>query len=200
MFKFTQTQPDEQLFGDVQQLNALSGEQAAAVAGVLVSHLAGEGAQQAGDLPAELDACARAQAVPPAAMRAIVRGLLYVLKEAQRSNLTPASLYEDLVQLGVGEEQAKVVGQRWKASSSTLAKSVFGQTLTVNQLVDMKWRFGVTTANTERDKVGAAFMQFKFVLDKGNGKENVHMEMTLHQFYEFLQQMEQAKSALDYFS
>ena len=59
----------------------------------------------------------------------------------------------------------------------------------------------VTTANTERDKVGAAFMQFKFVLNKGNGtQENIHVEMTLPQFYEFVHQMEQAKTHLDFFA
>jgi hypothetical protein len=114
--------------------------------------------------------------------------------------VSAAHVKEDLVALGMGDAHAGMVAGKWKANFLRLSRSVMGHTLIVNEVSDMKWRFGVTTANTARDKVGAAFMQFNFVLDKGAGvKENVHMEMTLPQFYEFVHQMETAKQHLDFF-
>lgn len=81
-----------------------------------------------------------------------------------------------------------------------MTRGAIGNTLVVNQVVDMSWRFGVTTASDELQKVGSTFLQLKLVLDKGNDqKENVHMELTLPQFYQFLNDMEQAKANLDYF-
>lgn len=77
----------------------------------------------------------------------------------------------------------------------------FSLSLTISSFFSCCGENTVTTANTERDKVGAAFMQFKFVLNKGNGtQENIHVEMTLPQFYEFVHQMEQAKTHLDFFA
>ncbi|XP_077862236.1 COMM domain-containing protein 7-like [Saccoglossus kowalevskii] len=70
----------------------------------------------------------------------------------------------------------------------------------INQLVDMEWKFGVTAANSEINKVGNTFLQLKLVVNKGNRTENVYMELTLPQFYSFLHEMEKAKSSLEYFS
>jgi len=49
-------------------------------------------------------------------------------------------------------------------------------------------------------KVGASFLQIKMVLDKGNNTtEDVHLELSLPQFYEFLAQMQKAKANLEFF-
>jgi hypothetical protein len=100
---------------------------------------------------------------------------------------------------------------------------MIGATLMVNQLVDMEWKFGVTASNrfhyffvfffvkdysnhfqinnSDMAKVGASFLQIKMTLDKGNTTtEDVHLELTLPQFYEFLAQMQKAKANLDFFS
>ena len=99
----------------------------------------------------------------------------------------------------------------------SLSRLAAGQSLTVNQLVDMEWRFGVTAADSDMKKVGNTFLQLKLVLDKGVGTEEVFMgkfynynwlgevfiflftELTLPQFYSFLHQMEKAKASLEYF-
>ncbi len=51
----------------------------------------------------------------------------------------------------------------------SLSRLAAGQSLTVNQLVDMEWRFGVTAADSDIKKVGNTFLQLKLVLDKGVG-------------------------------
>ena len=55
--------------------------------------------------------------------------------------------------------------------------------------------------SNDLEAVGATFLQLKLVIDKGAGDtEDVHMELTLPQFYEFLGQMEKAKSHVDMLS
>ncbi len=50
-----------------------------------------------------------------------------------------------------------------------MSKTMMAQTLNVNQVVDLGWKFGVTAANNDVGKVGQSFLQLKLVLDKGNG-------------------------------
>lgn len=50
-----------------------------------------------------------------------------------------------------------------------------GQTLSVNQLVDMEWRFGVTASSNEVQRVGSSFLQLRLLINKGNAKEEVFM-------------------------
>uniref|UniRef100_A0A673K8M6 COMM domain-containing protein 7-like n=1 Tax=Sinocyclocheilus rhinocerous TaxID=307959 RepID=A0A673K8M6_9TELE len=81
-----------------------------------------------------------------------------------------------------------------------LSRLAVGQTLMVNQLVDMEWKFGVTVGTSELQKTGNIFLQLKLVIRKGNKTENVYMELTLPQFYNFLHEMERAKASMDCFS
>ena len=74
----------------------------------------------------------------------------------------------------------------------------------------------VTASNNEMAKVATTFIHLKLVLDKGNGQlESVPMggwscrgatdfcalwcvELSIAQFYQFLQEMEKAKSIIDF--
>ncbi len=69
---------------------------------------------------------------------------------------------------------------QWKANLLSLSRLAAGQSLTVNQLVDMEWRFGVTAADSDMKKVGNTFLQLKLVLDKGVGTEEVFMGKLLY--------------------
>uniref|UniRef100_A0A4W5QBV2 COMM domain containing 7 n=1 Tax=Hucho hucho TaxID=62062 RepID=A0A4W5QBV2_9TELE len=73
-----------------------------------------------------------------------------------------------------------------------LSRLAVGQTLMVNQLVDMEWKFGGKTNNLR--------IELKLVIRKGNSTENVYMELTLPQFYNFLHEMERNKASMDCFS
>lgn len=75
-----------------------------------------------------------------------------------------------------------------------MSRVAAGQSLAVNQLVDMEWRFGgelcvhvyivqsemvhtlsVTAADSDMNKIGNSFLQLKMVLNKGSGTEEVFM-------------------------
>ena len=89
----------------------------------------------------------------------------------------------------------------WKKKFVQLSRTAITQTLMVNQLVDMEWKFGITAANDDLGKVGQSWLQLKLVLDKGNNTtEDVLLELTLPQFYEFLNEMQKAKANMEYFS
>jgi hypothetical protein len=124
---------------------------------------------------------------------------------------------------GLPAAHAEQVASLWRGQVLELSRTAISATLTVNELVDMEWKFGVTVGTDEIEKVsscvgwlrflthavapvarccvqmGATFLQLRMVIDKGSGvRENVLMELSLPQFYDFLSQMEKAKTFVDF--
>jgi hypothetical protein len=57
------------------------------------------------------------------------------------------------------------------------------------------------TPTPTRPQIGSTFLQLKMVVDKGAGRtEDVFMELSLPQFYDFLSQMEKARTYVDFLS
>nr|CAD7576382.1 unnamed protein product [Timema californicum] len=70
---------------------------------------------------------------------------------------------------------------------------------TMLKVVDVDWKFGVTAASSEDNQLGTTYLHIKFMVESGDGKvENVFMEMTLAQFYDFLHQLEKAKEMAEW--
>lgn len=133
-------------------------------------------------------------------LRNLMKSVLLVPQGALKKNLTADQIKEDLLTLGLNGEKAAHFSQQWGEHYAALTRLALGQTLMVNQLVDMEWKFGVTVGTSEIQKVGTVFLQLKLVVRKGNSTENVYMELTLPQFYNFLHEMERAKASMDCFS
>lgn len=54
--------------------------------------------------------------------------------------------------------KAVYFSEKWKQNAPTLFDGPYtGQTLMINQLVDMEWKFGVTSGSSELEKVGNIF-------------------------------------------
>ena len=99
----------------------------------------------------------------------------------------------------LSEEATATLRGAWESSSRALASAGVKGSIMANQLVDMEWKFGVTAASDELGQVGSTFLHMKLVVDKGNGlREDVFMELTLPQFYEFMADMEKAKTYVDF--
>jgi len=196
-FKYTQEQPDQQSFTNFQNLSNFNEEQLAQFVDILMGILTGQGSEAIENI----EAFAGEHSINVNALKNIVNSVVLFFKGAIRRNLTPLNVRDDLVNFGLPEAKANIIAQRWKTNFVALSRSVIGQTLVVNNVLDMEWRFGVTASTNELRKVGSTFLQLKLVLDKGNNtKENIYMEFTLPQFYEFVKDMEQAKAHLEYFS
>ena len=119
----------------------------------------------------------------------------HFFKAALKKNLSPSYVREDLTHLGLSEDKAEWFCAQWKNNLPSMSRIAAGQSLTVNQLLDMEWRFGgkerqhldqhlvshssiahaVTATNSDMKKVGNTFLQLKLVLDKGIGTEEVFM-------------------------
>ena len=140
-------------------------------------------------------------AVNLAPIKATLRGLLIFFKGAARKHLSKALVQDDLVLFGLDQDQAVAAAQLWHAHLQSLSSSIADNTLRVNRLVDMDWRFGVTSSSSEMQQVGRTFLQLRLGLDRGGGHTQTScMELTLPQFYEFLQEMEKAKASMDFLS
>ncbi|EGC32367.1 hypothetical protein DICPUDRAFT_38509 [Dictyostelium purpureum] len=158
--------------------------------------------QKAEDLMKSISDFSQQHSVNENTIKNIVRGCIVFFKGSAKNNLTPDYVKEDLINFKLSEDQAKIVSLKYKQHFIDLSRSLVGNSLSIQQVLDMQWRFGVTTSSSEFTKsntTGSTFLQLKLVLDKGNNiKEDVHMELTLPQFYEFLKQMQSAKQSLEY--
>ncbi|XP_061907853.1 COMM domain-containing protein 7 [Entelurus aequoreus] len=133
-------------------------------------------------------------------LKNLMKSIILVPQGAMKRNLTCEQLKEDLQTLGLQEDKASHFSQQWAEHSVALSRVAVGHTLMVNQLVDMEWKFGVTVGSSEIHKVSNIFLQLKLVVRKGKSTENIYMELTLPQFYNFLHEMERAKASMDCFS
>jgi hypothetical protein len=191
------TDVDPQISLDIQSLNAFNVEQLGHFTDLIIAFML---APQSTNLMETVGTFAASHGVNPKALRNSIRGILLFLKGSLKYNLNQALVKADLQTLGMSDQHADVIVGRWEQNLLGLSVSM-GQTVMANQLVDMEWKFGVTASSSDLKAVGSTFLQLKLVIDKGAGvTEDVHMELTLPQFYEFLASMEKAKTHLDYLS
>ncbi|CAL8277349.1 unnamed protein product [Arctogadus glacialis] len=148
----------------------------------------------------QLSAFAGEHGMSPGPLKNLMKSVLMVPQGALKKSLTAQQVKEDLLTLGLNEDKAAHFSKQWGDHSAVLSRRAIGQTLMVNQLVDMEWKFGVTVGTSEIQKVGNISLQLKLVIRKGSSTENVYMELTLPQFYNFLHELERAKTSMDCFS
>ena len=197
-FHFSKETPPDSTFTDIQTLNKFQTNQFNELVEYSLEFLSDPG--KASRLMTKLEDFAEENSVNSNALKGVFKSLISIPNGALKKSLNVSQLKEDLVNLGLSGEKADYFCQQWNNNLASLSKGALGQTLTVNQLVDMEWKFGVTAASSEVDKVGNTFLQLKLVINTGNGTKNTYMELTLPQFYSFLHEMEKAKASLEYLS
>ncbi|XP_065196771.1 COMM domain-containing protein 7-like [Sycon ciliatum] len=197
-YHFTSEPVEDQIVTDTTNLNRFEDEAFQQLMTLIFEFLVDP--QQASQLITQLESFAAEQGVGAGALKNVVRSVVFVFKCALKKSVTPAHLRSDLALLGLSGEKADHIAELWKSNLVGLSRTAVSQTLNVNQLVDMEWRFGVTAGSSDLRKVGSTFLQVKLVVDRGTNTENIFMELTLPQFYNFLHEMEKARATLDYFS
>ncbi len=198
---------DSQVSDSITTLNNFSPENLVKFMKPVISWLISPGTV---DLMGELSKFAGESGISEDVNKSVLRGLFAVLKGSLRNNLKSQQLEEDLVSLGLKENLAKEAAKAWSSNIASITRSTLGQTLVINELVDMDWKFGVTASSDDVESVGSTFLQLKLVINKGLessagekagvAKEIVYMELTLPQFYSFLAEMEKAKSVVEFLS
>jgi hypothetical protein len=115
------------------------------------------------------------------------------MRGALKNSLSSAEILSDLAELGLSKERSSMVEQVFAKHKPQLLQSAVESMLTVNQLEDIEWRFGVTASSSEMDRVGSTFLQMKL---KRADKPVSNIELSLEQFYHFLGEMEKAEATL----
>ncbi|XP_062977389.1 COMM domain-containing protein 7 [Elgaria multicarinata webbii] len=198
LLNFTREPVPEAVSADMQQLNQLSAQQFSALTEVLFRFL--REPKEVERFLAQLSDFAATNKISLGPLKSIVKSLLLVPNGALKRSLSAEQVRADFITLGLSEEKASYFEEQWKENSPALSRVAVGQTLMINQLIDMEWKFGVTAGSSELGKVGSIFLQLKLVIKKGSQVEPVYMELTLPQFYSFLHEMERVKTSLECFS
>uniref|UniRef100_A0A8C7FW16 COMM domain containing 7 n=1 Tax=Oncorhynchus kisutch TaxID=8019 RepID=A0A8C7FW16_ONCKI len=98
-------------------------------------------------------------------------------------------------------DQAAHFSQQWSSHYPVLSRLAVGQTLMVNQLVDMEWKFG---GMVRFEMVGNMFVDLAFEDLRKAGFilffVVLSSELTLPRFYNYLYEMERSKASMDCFS
>ncbi|KTF84869.1 hypothetical protein cypCar_00027020 [Cyprinus carpio] len=206
---FTNDTLPDHVCTDFQNLNKLSEQQFVSLTEILYQFLLEP--KESERFLRQLTEFAGENGMSAGPLRALMKSILLLPHGALKRNLTAEQVKADLLSLGTIFLHSdhlypfkyichESVFNTWRIHYPVLSRLAVGQTLMVNQLVDMEWKFGVTVGTSELQKTGNIFLQLKLVIRKGNKTENVYMELTLPQFYNFLHEMERAKASMDCFS
>mmetsp|Transcript_36639 Transcript_36639/g.82573 ORF Transcript_36639/g.82573 Transcript_36639/m.82573 type:complete len:202 (-) Transcript_36639:92-697(-) len=195
-FRFQDGEVSAALIQDVKALKNLNGDQLEELVRICLQFLCSSDTET---FVEKSTSYAEKHEMNVGALKGSLRGLLNFFKGAARKCLSQALIQEDMLRFGFDEDSAQLVASCWQAHFLSLSRGIADQTLVVNKLVDMDWRFGVTSSSSELKQVGRTFLQLRLQLDKGNGAiETTNMELSLPQFYEFLQEMEKARAAMEF--
>ncbi|NXK86584.1 COMD7 protein, partial [Formicarius rufipectus] len=199
LLNFTRDPVPEAVSGDMHNLNQLSAQQFSALTEVLFRFLTEP--KEVERFLTQLSDFATMNKISLGPLKNIVKSILLVPNGALKRNLSSEQVRADFIALGrLNLLLVCLLLLQWKVNSPTLTRLAVGQTLMINQLIDMEWKFGVTAGSSELEKVGSIFLQLKLVIKKGSQLENVYVELTLPQFYSFLHEMERVKTSLESFS
>ncbi|KAJ8016339.1 hypothetical protein DPEC_G00006180 [Dallia pectoralis] len=196
--QFTKETLPDSVCNDFQNLNKFNEQQFTRLIEILFSFLLEP--KETNRLLQQLSEFAGDHGMSAGPLKNLMKSVLLIPHGALKKNLTAEQVNEDLLTLGLSEDKAAHFLQQWTVHYPMLSRLAVGQTLMVNRLIDMEWKFGVTVGTSELQKVGNIFLQLKLVIRNGNSTENVYMELTLPQFYNFLHEMERAKASMDCFS
>jgi hypothetical protein len=163
-------------------------EAVVAVVRAVVAFLRGEAGLEEG-----LSRVCETHGTKPIAARRYALGLTAAVRGALKNNLSDAELRSDLEELGLSKQRAAAVGAVVAESRPQLVAAAVEQMLSVNQLQDIDWRFGVTASSSEMDRVGSTFLQMKIARQD---RPVANVELSLEQFYHFLGEMEKAEATL----
>ena len=90
------------------------------------------------------------------------------------------------------EEYASLLKSSFQRHLSVITTLFDENIFKLTKLLDLEWRFGVTTANSSLNTVGTCFLQLKLSTLQNGEKKDVIVEMSLSQFYSFLTKLQQA--------
>ena len=199
-YRFTNSPLPSTLLTDLKALNALTEDQLHTLFNIAVHYLSGaqqqhqqqqQQQQQHQTADEELEFFTRTHNVNIKPLRATLSGLLFILSAALQKNLSAESLSEDLTHCALNADTVNVLREEYRLHYVSLTAISLSQVLMVNELTDFEWKFGVTAASSDMNHLGTTFLTLKITIKtQEQQKQQILMELTLPQFYTFLQQMQ----------
>jgi len=198
-FHFCKEQPPQSFYENLQLTNRLSEEQYQQLLETVFGFLSKP--VSADEFSRKVEAFTSKHGIKLNPVKEMIKTILIIVKEATRRRLTPGQLFGDLQKLKQEPDKASKLTRMWGKSVGGGEAPEEGKVPDVSvlakRLVNLEWKFAVTSSNSEINRVGNCFIQIKMILSKGLSTESVLFEMSLHQFYDFMHQMEKAKLELD---
>ena len=125
----------------VQIVTGLSLEHVQDLAGVVIGWLSHTGRI---DFKGDVAMLAQSLSLPEGVVREATTMLRVFFRGAIRSHLNAAQVRDDLVALGLEADVVDVIVALWETHKSALTAAVVATSVSVNELVDMDWKFGGT--------------------------------------------------------
>lgn len=108
-----------------------------------------------------------------------------IIGHVQHNN--PTDLLDTSLQAtSLQEEYIKIVLQFYQRNSNTIQGVLSENVFKLSTLLNIEWRFGVTTSSSSLSQIGTCFLQLKLATMKNGIPDTTIVEMTLPQFYSFL--------------
>lgn len=134
----------------------------------------------------------------------VIDTIKFVIDKASYSALKPATLANELMEIGLEEERAGVCAQAWGNNGKSVIERLKKEPFCPSQLEDVHWRLNLQLAQTDltRQKIPNAIFEFQIsdsstVPGGGSSERNVTTEFTKDELYSFFNELEKIQAQLD---
>lgn len=129
----------------------------------------------------------------------ILETLEFILQQAAYHTAKPALLREQLIKLEMQEEKANKIMEAWAKGAKDLVQNLRERTVNPKQLSSVDWHLNLQMAQNGQAKMKLPNALFQLgVKDDTTGKlDNIRMEFTHDELYEFYNKLEVIQRQLD---
>ncbi|XP_039263848.2 COMM domain-containing protein 7-like [Styela clava] len=195
-FNFCKDQPPDEIISMLQKTNKLNEEQYGKLQDITFSFLTNSISAEAFDR--ELNNYADSYGIKATPLKNMAKILIIVANAMIKKNLSVVQVESDLKQMNMNDSHINTFCAKWKTDIAKMRFSLLMGSTRGRKMTGLDWKFGVTASSSENKKVGTCFIQMKFTLEGEDRKiEDIEVELSLPQFYDFMHEIEKAKISLE---
>ena len=134
-------------------------------------------------------------------LQLLLDGIKFVVDKAAYFALKPASLAKELMEIGLEEERASAFSQAWGNLGKAVIDRLKKKTFFPIQLEEINWRLNLQIGQSfqSRQKIPNAIFQLNLSDEPkpGGGREEVTVEFSRGELYQFYNELEKIQEQLD---
>lgn len=129
----------------------------------------------------------------------LIQSLEFFLQQAAYHTAKPGILGQQLQQIEVTDEKAKVIVDEWSNSAKDVITKLRQRTILPKQLDSVNWRLNLQMAQSSKVKMKVPNAMFELGITDENcdEKEKIKMEFTHEELYTFYNQLETIQKQID---